>query len=73
MTDTPAGWYDDGTGTGRKRWWDGQSWTADYQEQPAAGGMSGALRKMEAGAAAGAQPRPAGQGASYVVLQVILK
>lgn len=22
-----AGWYDDATGTGSKRWWDGQQWT----------------------------------------------
>ena len=73
MTSPPAGWYDDGTATGTKRWWDGQSWTDEYQHQPAGGGIAGALRRAEEGAAATAQPRPAAQGASYVVLQVILK
>jgi hypothetical protein len=33
MTETPAaapipaGWYDDGTGSGRQRWWSGTAWT----------------------------------------------
>ena len=31
VTNTPAGWYDDGSGTGTKRWWDGQKWTDEYQ------------------------------------------
>ena len=73
VTNTPAGWYDDGSGTGRKRWWDGEKWTDDYQPPPAGGGIAGAVRRAEQGAVAGAQPRPAAQGASYVVLQVILK
>ena len=73
MTDTPAGWYDDGSGTGTKRWWDGQSWTDEYQQPPGGGGITGAVHRAEASAAAGAQPRPAMQGANYVVLQVILK
>lgn len=73
VTNTPAGWYDDGSATGTKRWWDGQTWTDEYQRQPAGGGIAGALRRAEEGAAATAQPRPAAQGANYVVLQVILK
>ncbi len=73
MTNTPAGWYDDGSGTGPKRWWDGQNWTDKYQQPPAGGGVSGAVRRIEDGAVAGGQPHPATQGASYVVLQVILK
>lgn len=74
MTNTQAGWYDDGSGTGTKRWWDGQSWTDQYQQPPAdGGGIAGAVRRIEEEAAAGGQPRPAVQGASYVVLQVILK
>ena len=73
MTNPAAGWYDDGSGTGRKRWWDGQSWTDQYEQSPAGGGIAGAVRRIEEGAIAGAQPRPASQGASYVVLQVILK
>lgn len=73
MTNTPAGWYDDGSGTGTKRWWDGHNWTDKFQEQPADGGIAGVVRRIEESAVAGGQPRPATQGASYVVLQVILK
>lgn len=62
VTNTPAGWYDDGSGTGTKRWWDGQKWTDELQQPPGGGGP-----------AAGAQSSTAAQGASYVVLQVILK
>ena len=71
MSTTP-GWYDDGTGT--MRWFDGQSWTDQVQPPPPGpGGISGAIAKIEAEAVAGSRPRPAAQGASYVVLQVILK
>jgi Protein of unknown function (DUF2510) len=73
VSTTPAGWYDDGSGTGTKRWWDGESWTDEYQQPSAGGGIAGAVRRIEEDAVAGAQPRPAPQGASYVVLQVILK
>lgn len=73
MTNTQAGWYDDGSGTGAKRWWDGQNWTDQYQQPPADGGIAGGVRRIEQDAVAGAQVRPAAQGASYVVLQVILK
>ena len=68
---TPAGWYDDGAG--RKRWWDGERWTDDYQPVESASGLSKAVQHIEAAANAGAQPRPGVSGASYVVLQVILK
>ena len=73
MTNTQAGWYDDGSGTGAKRWWDGQGWTDQYQQPPEGGGIAGAVRRIEDEAVAGAQARPGAQGASYVVLQVILK
>lgn len=73
MSNAQAGWYDDGAG--RKRWWDGERWTDDVQPPTAnpAGGVAGVVRRIEAEAVAGAQTRPAPQGASYVALQVILK
>lgn len=72
MSDTQAGWYDDGTGT--MRWWDGQKWTdALQQPQPKAPGLEGMISRAQADAVAGAQPRPAPTGWSYVVLQVVLK
>ena len=30
MNETPAGWYDDGSG--RRRWWDGSVWTDEFLE-----------------------------------------
>jgi hypothetical protein len=72
MTNTPAGWYDDGSGSGTKRWWDGQKWTDEYQRPPGDVGVAGAIRS-EGAPATGALSSPAAQGASYVVLQVILK
>lgn len=73
MANSPAGWYDDGAGN--ERWWDGDKWTEDVRQKQAdtGGGLVGAVRKVEAEAVAGAQPRTSPQGASYVVLQVILK
>lgn len=72
MADTQAGWYDDGSG--RQRWWDGQNWTDTFQTpQPNEGGIAGVVNRIEADAVSGAQPRIASRGASYVVLQVILK
>ena len=56
------------------RWWDGQNWTE--QVQPPAekqAGIGGIIERAQADAVAGAQPRPAQSGASYVVLQVVLK
>lgn len=72
MSDAQAGWYDDGTGT--KRWWDGQAWTDRVQPPPPPEpGLSGFIDRAQADAVAGGQPRPAPAGASYVVLQVVLK
>jgi hypothetical protein len=72
VADAQAGWFDDGSGT--MRWFDGQNWTQAVQPPttPPAG-LGGMIAKIEADAASGGQPRPAPQGASYVVLQVILK
>lgn len=72
MSTTQAGWYDDGTGT--QRWWDGQNWTENVQPAPAPEpGIGGFIERAQADAVAGAQPRPAAEGMSYVVLQVVLK
>lgn len=69
---TQAGWYNDGSGV--IRWWDGQNWTEQVQPPaPAQGGLTGFVNRIESEAVAGAQPRPAAQGQSYVVLQVVLK
>ena len=72
MADARAGWYDDGSGT--TSWWDGQNWTDSVQPQPPkAPGIDGMISRAQADAVAGAQPRPAPAGMSYVVLQVVLK
>lgn len=71
MPQAAAGWYDDGAG--RQRWWDGQQWTDQYQDQPPLRGPSDIVEHIRADAAAGGQPRPAPAGMSYVVLQVVLK
>ncbi|WP_082369609.1 DUF4177 domain-containing protein [Arthrobacter sp. ERGS1:01] len=71
-TGAQEGWYDDGSGT--TRWWDGQNWTDQVQSpKPATGGLGGMVGRIEAEAVAGGRPRPAPEGMSYVVLQVILK
>lgn len=72
MSDTQAGWYDDGSGT--IRWWDGRAWTDRTQEPPPhASGIGAAIERIQTEAVSGAQPRPAPTGFDYVVLQVILK
>lgn len=73
MNNLQPGFYDDGTGTGTKRWWDGNAWTEQTQTQQPAGGLTGFIDQARADAVAGAQPRQAVAGASYVVLQVSLK
>ncbi|ARJ05617.1 hypothetical protein GCM10010988_07240 [Cnuibacter physcomitrellae] len=72
MAGTPAGYYDDGTGT--VRWYDGQKWTEQVQAPPPARpGLGGFVDRAQAEAVSQAQPRPAQNGYSYVVLQVVLK
>jgi Protein of unknown function (DUF2510) len=29
-SEVPAGWYQDPSGSGQRRWWDGQMWTSHY-------------------------------------------
>lgn len=72
MADTPAGWYDDGSGT--QRWWDGQQWTQNVQPAGTQGpGIGAMIDRIQADAVSGAQPRPSASGGNYVVLQVVLK
>lgn len=72
VAQTQPGWYDDGTGT--QRWYDGNNWTDQIQPPaPPAPGLDGMIDRIRAEAVAGGVPRPAPAGASYVVLQVVLK
>ena len=71
MANVAAGWYDDGSGA--QRWWDGQQWTDRFQEQAPVDSPSAFVEHIKAEAVSGARPRPAANGMSYVVLQVILK
>jgi hypothetical protein len=71
MAGTQAGWYDDGSGT--MRWWDGKDWTDRVQTPAEAPPPGGFIDRIAASAVAGEQARPAPRGASYVVLQVVLK
>lgn len=72
MTDAQAGWYSDGAGA--MRWWDGQQWTDQVQPTPPQEpGIDGFINRARADAESGSRPRPAPEGMSYVVLQVVLK
>lgn len=69
---TQPGWYNDGTGA--QRWHDGTNWTDQVQPPaPQAPGLDGMVDRIRADAVAGSVARPAQAGASYVVLQVVLK
>lgn len=71
MANAEPGWYDDGSGT--QRWWDGQAWTDARQDPAPVTSPAGLIEHITAEAAAGSRPRPAANGMSYVVLQVVLK
>lgn len=58
---TPApGWYDDGTGTGTQRYWDGSGWTE--QTAPAAGSPPGGTGGATAPGGTGWATAPGGTG-----------
>ncbi len=71
MANAEAGWYDDGSGT--QRWWDGQKWTDARQEPAPVAGPAALVEHIRSEAVSGGRPRPAANGMSYVVLQVVLK
>ncbi|WP_350348907.1 DUF2510 domain-containing protein [Agromyces sp. G08B096] len=64
---TPAGWYDDGSGTGTLRYWDGSAWTEHRMPAPpAAAPDAAAVPPVESAPAAAVPPvesAPAGVGA----------
>lgn len=60
---TPAGWYDDGTGTGTQRYWDGQVWTAHVTPPPPVAPIEQKKRRSKA-------PWIVGAAAAVVVLLV---
>ena len=51
MAQTPAGWYDDGTGT--TRWFDGERWTEQVRPPANAPGLAGVADRIAADAVAG--------------------
>jgi len=71
MANAEAGWHDDGSG--KQRWWDGQAWTDTFKDPEPVTSPAGIIEQIQADAAAGAVPRAAENGMSYVVLQVVLK
>lgn len=71
MATFDAGWYDDGTGV--TRWYDGQQWTDQLKPAERPQGLQGFAEHIQMDAVSGGQPRPAANGMSYVVLQVILR
>ncbi|MFB2581553.1 DUF2510 domain-containing protein [Herbiconiux sp. P15] len=68
---TAPGWYDDGTGT--TRWYDGDTWTDTVKPADRPQNPGELIKHIQTEAVAGGLPRPAANGMSYVVLQVILK
>jgi hypothetical protein len=71
MAKAAAGWYDDGSGA--QRWWDGQKWTDQFQDPTPVNSPNALVDHIKSEATSGSRPRPAANGMSYVVLQVILK
>ena len=71
MAKPAQGWYDDGQG--RQRWWDGEQWTEQFQDPAPVNNPSELIEHIRSEAASGGRARPAANGMSYVVLQVILK
>jgi hypothetical protein len=71
LANAKAGWYDDGSG--KQRWWDGKQWVDKWQEAIPVTSPATLVEHIESEAVSGGLPRPAANGMSYVVLQVVLK
>ncbi|WP_231383414.1 MULTISPECIES: DUF4177 domain-containing protein [unclassified Cryobacterium] len=71
VANAAAGWYDDGSG--RQRRWDGDQWTDVWQDEAPVNSPAALIDHIKSESVAGGRPRPAQNGQSYVVLQVVLK
>ena len=71
VTNAAAGWYDDGSGHQRR--WDGEQWTNVWQEEAPVKSPAALIDHIKSESVAVGRPRPAQNGQSYVVLQVVLK
>lgn len=71
MSKVAAGWYDNGAGA--QQWWDGDTWTDQFQQEVPVDSPAALVEHIKAEAVSGGRARPAANGMSYVVLQVVLK
>lgn len=67
-TNAPAGWYDDGTGTGTQRYWDGSRWTDAVQP---AGTTAAGTAQATPGGSNGAGPGSAAPPKERNVLGIV--
>ena len=66
----PAGWYDDSTRPGHKRWWDGSAWGMTDDEYPAAATESGRADDATFSLPAGSTVEPEREPAAVVAVAV---
>jgi hypothetical protein len=71
VANAAAGWYDDGSG--RQRRWNGEQWMDVWQDEAPVTSPAALIDHIKSESVAGGRPRPAQNGQSYVVLQVVLK